>query len=295
MNQVPRDPLDADERAVAARLPRLHGRTGPDAALDARILAAAHAAVQGTPSATTRRRGRWAVPLGLAASLCLALGVAWRMQLESPPGRTPDRPVADAAPTASGRSEAAPLPSAAPPAPAPAAPTARAERAATAARGVPSTAEAQAAPHNAASSRAETVAPAALPDTPPIPAAGAPATMVPPPPPPPAPPAAMAATAPRQMVEAGLPPAAAPATESLQPMSPVPAADDAPDEDVPPATADSAAVRAAWLRRIGELLRQGQRDLARASLEEFRRRYPDAPLPPELRELLPSAPGKPGE
>ena len=78
-------------------------------------------------------------------------------------------------------------------------------------------------------------------------------------------------------------------------MSPVSAADDAPDEDVPPATADSAAVRAAWLRSIGELLRQGQRDLARASLEEFRRRYPDAPLPPELRELLPSAPGKPGE
>ena len=60
---------------------------------------------------------------------------------------------------------------------------------------------------------------------------------------------------------------------------------DDPGEDVPPATADSPEVRDAWLRRIGELLKQGKHDDAKASLAEFRRRYPDASLPPELRKL----------
>ena len=59
------------------------------------------------------------------------------------------------------------------------------------------------------------------------------------------------------------------------------------EEDVPPATADSPEVREAWLRRIGELLEQGKADEAKASLAEFKRRYPDAALPPELRKLEP--------
>ena len=58
-----------------------------------------------------------------------------------------------------------------------------------------------------------------------------------------------------------------------------------PDEDVPPATADSPEVRAAWLRRISELQKQGKADEAKASLDEFRRRYPEATIPPELRKL----------
>ena len=52
-------------------------------------------------------------------------------------------------------------------------------------------------------------------------------------------------------------------------------------------TADSPAVRDAWLRRIGELLAEGKADDAKASLAEFRRRYPEATLPPELRTLEP--------
>ena len=52
-----------------------------------------------------------------------------------------------------------------------------------------------------------------------------------------------------------------------------------------PATADSPQVREAWLRRIGELLKQGKAEDAKASLDEFRRRYPDAAIPPELRKL----------
>ena len=63
---------------------------------------------------------------------------------------------------------------------------------------------------------------------------------------------------------------------------------DAPDEDVPPATVDSPAVREAWLSRIEELLELGRQDEARASLTEFRRRYPHAPLPPALRTLEPA-------
>lgn len=60
---------------------------------------------------------------------------------------------------------------------------------------------------------------------------------------------------------------------------------DDPDEDVPPATAASPAVRDAWLNRIGELLEQGNRQEAKASLAEFRHRYPAAVLPPRLRAL----------
>ena len=59
------------------------------------------------------------------------------------------------------------------------------------------------------------------------------------------------------------------------------------EEDVPPATMDAPAARDAWLRRIGELQQQGRVDDAKASLAEFRRRYPDAVLPPELRKLEP--------
>lgn len=62
---------------------------------------------------------------------------------------------------------------------------------------------------------------------------------------------------------------------------------DDPDTDVPPATADSPEVREAWLRRIADLVREGRTQEGRASLAEFRRRYPDAPVPPELRTLSP--------
>jgi hypothetical protein len=61
---------------------------------------------------------------------------------------------------------------------------------------------------------------------------------------------------------------------------------DQPYDDEPPASADSPEVRTAWLARIRELLGEGKTNAARASLAEFHRRYPDAPLPDDLRPLL---------
>ena len=58
-----------------------------------------------------------------------------------------------------------------------------------------------------------------------------------------------------------------------------------PGEDIPPATVNSPAVRDAWLRRIRELLDRGERQEAKASLAEFRRRYPDAIVPSALHAL----------
>ena len=60
---------------------------------------------------------------------------------------------------------------------------------------------------------------------------------------------------------------------------------DDPEQDVPPATVDSPAVRDAWLQRIAELLDQDKQDEAKASLTEFRRRYPAVVLPTKLRTL----------
>src|SRR5690606_7485464 len=87
-------PLDQDERALAQRLSRLDAQWAPSGALDARILAAAREAVSGTagatgaidatgaapPSVRPRRRPRWPVGMGIAASLAVAVGVAWQLR-----------------------------------------------------------------------------------------------------------------------------------------------------------------------------------------------------------------------
>ncbi|MBD9368083.1 hypothetical protein [Xanthomonas sp. XNM01] len=101
---APRHPLTPEERALADHLDAALDDAMPSAALDARILAQARGAVAGPGAGaaqvhadlpgtdTVRRRGdaartrprrRWAAPLGLAASLTLAVGVAW--QLREPP------------------------------------------------------------------------------------------------------------------------------------------------------------------------------------------------------------------
>ena len=71
MTRPTRPPLDADEQAIAARLPRLPGRTEPGPSLDAGILAAARAAVGTAPPPASKRpalrRRRWIVPTSVAA------------------------------------------------------------------------------------------------------------------------------------------------------------------------------------------------------------------------------------
>ncbi|RNF84993.1 hypothetical protein [Montanilutibacter psychrotolerans] len=88
MNRHPTEPLTPEERALADRLTRLGPHDGPPPALDARILAAAHAAVA-APARPRRRRwlaltgmpaGGLITGVGMAATLVLALGVVWQMR-----------------------------------------------------------------------------------------------------------------------------------------------------------------------------------------------------------------------
>ena len=76
-------PLDAEEQAMAAGLPRLHGRTEPGLALDARILGAARAAVASPAPAPKRpplRHRRWILPTSVAATVAIAAGLGWQLR-----------------------------------------------------------------------------------------------------------------------------------------------------------------------------------------------------------------------
>jgi hypothetical protein len=93
MNRVP-DPLDANERALAELLAR-DALPGPSPQLDARILAAARAATSTPERALRRPRPRWIAGMGIAATLVLAIGLAWRLR-----PLPPQRPAAAEAPPA---------------------------------------------------------------------------------------------------------------------------------------------------------------------------------------------------
>ena len=296
--QPPHAPLDAEERALAALLPRPNGHGEPSSELDARILASAAAALQ--PQLAKRRPRRiWIAPISVAASLVLAVGLAWQL-------RPPPVPAAHESTTAAASAEsdatavfAIEMPPAAPETQKPSMPTPK----------VPASAmPATTAPVAESGKRAAADAIIEIADVAAVPAPPQPA------PPPPAPPAAVVASEAgtvQQMAEPARAMAKARASEAARERSEVSAnaatqaadaaqraaadattldtvtlADD-PGEEVPPATADSPEVRDAWLRRIGELLKQGKSEEAKASLAEFKRRYPQATLPPELRKLEP--------
>lgn len=89
MNRSGHEPLGSKERALAQRLARLDGAASPSPELDARILAMARSA-PARPAATTppRRRRRWPLGLGLAASVLVALGLAWQLR-PAPDGQVP--------------------------------------------------------------------------------------------------------------------------------------------------------------------------------------------------------------
>lgn len=286
MSRNPRQPLTNEEAALAARLPPLHGPVEPGAMLDARILAAAHAAV--TAQHPPGPRIRWLAPLAVAASLSLAVGLAWRLG-------PPVTPVADA-PSAAATMEQLPEsrmmepPNDArdPPLPPTVQPALRSQAASKPA------ADARA-PEDQAQATALPASPAAPQPPPAAPAAVAAAADMGA-----APDVALASTSSMTKSVAGMDAtperaaAAAPGTQANEAERAAAARSGAPlvhddgfGEDVPPATVDSPVARRAWLRRIGELLQEGRVDDAKASLAEFRRRYPDAPLPPDLRALEP--------
>jgi hypothetical protein len=64
-----------------------------------------------------------------------------------------------------------------------------------------------------------------------------------------------------------------------------PEAGDEPLDAMPPATADAPGVRDAWLARIRALIDSGDVGGGRRSLRAFMERYPDYPLPEDLRAL----------
>lgn len=100
----PSEPFNPEERDLSQRLARLGGPREPAAALDAMILAAARAAVSETaapivatpaetqaeppadPKITPLRprkpAPRWPMGFGLAASVVLAAGIGWRLQID---------------------------------------------------------------------------------------------------------------------------------------------------------------------------------------------------------------------
>lgn len=99
------DPLTPEERALADRLARLGPHDGPSPALDAKILAAAHAAAAGArpPQRPRRRWSLSAIPgglitgVGVAATMALAVGVVWQLRPMQPSVQAPSHEAADSA------------------------------------------------------------------------------------------------------------------------------------------------------------------------------------------------------
>lgn len=277
-------PLTPEERELAQRLARIATPGDPPPALDSRILAAARAAVAG-PAPPARHPRRWPVVFGVAASLALAVGIAWQLRpLPDAPTEYSEAPAAaptgtesaddDATRPAAQATDAAALPAASgrthPPSPV------AAGEGAAAARPVP---QAFPQPEQRKAASAAQAAAAVVPEAPQV------APAVPPPPIAPA-----AATAGNEAGAARDAASSRDATANRQDAGGLAPRDAATSEygdqsidDQPPATADAPEVRQAWLQRIRELIAAGETDAARASLQEFRRRYPDAVLPEDLR------------
>ncbi|HEX7801436.1 MAG TPA: hypothetical protein VF471_01570 [Pseudoxanthomonas sp.] len=72
------EPLTPEERELAKLTAHLGPQGEPSPSLDARILSAAHAALERKQPA--RRKPRWPVAMGLAASVVFAVGIAWQLR-----------------------------------------------------------------------------------------------------------------------------------------------------------------------------------------------------------------------
>lgn len=313
------EPLNEEERALAQRLARLGPRGQPSPAVDARILAAAQASLAGQ----RRTRSRWPMTLGVAASLTLAIGLAW--QLRPLPGTLPVHDETTAAMQAAAPIEPRPTEattSAKATAPAKTSAPVAASAADDSARIVAEPLIAPAAPppeplRQLAPAQPVPVQPAAKQYAPEQPAPApvvfddpSPIDIPPPPPSPPAPPPPAAS-------QAAAPPSAFPSPPASSAATAAPAASasrtdaatqaarrqldntmERRDVETAPAAiardrrnlqdsyADSAQGRRDWLRDIRTLRDAGRNDAARDLLRDFRARYPDYPLADDLQALL---------
>jgi len=277
--------LTPEERALARRLGKLGPQGEPSPSIDAHILAAAHAAVRPTVHAR-RKVSKWPATFGMAASLAIACGIAWQLRPapELPAAASVQHAEADegveyAKPPPSMSARDVPRRQLNMPTPPPAEQPAPRQRAKirTATRE-----DAQAKPQAFA-----TESPIVLDE------AVHPAPAAPMAPPPPAPPAqameraaiAGNAAAAADMAAQSTAPAAAKAVAAPARVRAEPEFAEPDEEVVPPATAESPAVRDAWLQRIRELVRDGQLDAARESLKAFRTRYPGHAIPDDLHAI----------
>lgn len=325
MTATDHEPLTPEERLLADRLARDGAGASPSAALDAAILGAARAAASGrtsvhiasAPRRDASRTRRWPLAAGIAASLALAVGIAW--QLRPAPGADP-RLGAEAPASARTRvaspegevlhsrmqppppmqQESAAAPpwevSTAAPAPAdidvaPSSPTPGSVTRPTVSSAPPVEATPQAelaAADDGVDARTAFGVAAHAADAPSPSSASATVTPAKPvlaPAAPHAPLQAPVEPAARRAASPALPAAARQDRSAAQALT-IDSIEDVPDDLDPPATADAPEVRAAWLARVRELLDSGRIEEARASLAEFHRRHPQAELPADLRALL---------
>ena len=292
MANDPREPLSPEEAALSrvyAALPRPE----PAPALDAAVLAQARAALdpskaQSTTPTRRRRRPWYLMPgTGLAAAAVLAAGISWQVGLlddsgmdgvatQSAPAMAPDAAKPDAARRDSVDVEFL-----------------RREQAQRVEEALPQEAEAPAPARKqeskatpASRQRAAAPAPQALP-------------------PPRAPAEAVPEPAPVIAEDAASPPApaapgGAPLGNSAAQRQAYEQDDGATldrvevtgsriqrlDVDLPPWSSDSSLPPDAWLERVRERVRNGDREGARSSLRRFTREHPALPVPEELTLLL---------
>jgi len=332
---TPREPLSPEERVLAERLGRAPGPREPGPALDARILAAARAAVDDAPDSSqaatgaprspavpaTRRpnRRRWTLGFGVAASLLLAVTVAWQLRpqrgtqivyetadapaVPQPVAELPTRsPTADS--DAAGSTASAPDPvildppmalaRSAPPSPKPVPvpfdlppPRAPAMMAPAPPEAPRDERRKNAADQDAAAAPARKAqvprrADAYTPPAPPAPPAPTPSLQGYAAPPPPAPMPDVGASMDAPTARQATADRAAPLAAQAR------FAADLSAPGVQDAVAEDSRLPAdAWLQRVRRHRFDGNSALARASLQAFRQAHPDQAIPEDLRPLLP--------
>lgn len=279
----PHDPLSAEERGMADLLGRDTPADGPSAALDARIVSAARAA-----TAPPRDTPRWPAMAGIAATLAIAVGLAWQLRPATQGMDVQDEVPIAAEPAVRPRNsqQVAPVPEQAKGQDAgQAADTAMAEAAPPTAQRPPEPTR-----ETAASSPRDDVVRSRQ-ATPPTSRKRAPtAESVASEPPPAMPGTAVSEPAPMAF-PAATPPSPPPA-DARQSQAASRASGDAmaAQETVAPSAVGSDEAWAeepeAWLARIRQRRDAGDVSGARESLERFVQAHPDRPLPDDLRRLL---------